>query len=309
MLAVIVVAVIVLSALALLWVLLDGGLTIPPDETGDGIKEGQVATKTDEESPLEEKPSELPPDGTSGTEKVIEQPASTEPDATTPPVEQPMPPEPDAAKAPAEKPAASETDAAAPPDEKPAPRESSTPKTPVEEPIPSSTPKAAKTMPPATGSAVAKDDTADEKDFLSLLSPFETVGVKTNGDPVRRSVALSGEEHQFGIWAQPAEDRGTAQLSYLLKGRFAGLRGKAGVCDAPDDAAISDNAGPSGVLRIYGDGNLLWESDLLTGAGAVEQFEIEVKGIELLALTVESDSPAELSRFAWGNLELTKGEE
>jgi hypothetical protein len=263
-LAMIAVAAIVLSASVLLWVFLVGWFAIPAVPRDNGIEKRQVAIQPDDESSLEEGPSELPPAGGSRVEEVIEQPAQPEADARA---------------------------------------------VPVEEPAASSAPSVASASPPTASGAESKDNAADKKDYLSLLPPFETVGVKTNGGPVRRSVSFSGEEHQFGIWAQPNEDAGTAQVSFLLKDQFTGLRGKAGICDAPADAAIGDSAGPSGVFRIYGDGNLLWESDSPVGFGAVEQFEIDVKGIELLALTVESDSPAESSRFAWGNLELTRDEE
>ncbi len=322
--AVIVVAVIMLCTLSLLGVLFVRWTTIPVVEKKDGVEEGQVAVEPDDESPLEKEPSEASPDGSAGAVEVIEQPAPPEPDAVTPPVEPPMPPEsdaarppseepmtsePDAVEVPAEKPAAPKSDAATTPVEKPEPPESTDPKAPIEKPEPPMAPKVAEAKPPGPDSPAVKDDAADEKNLLSALPPYETVGVKTGDGPVRRSVVFSGEEHQYGIWAQPNEDRGTAQVSYLLKGQYMGLRGKAGICDVPDDVAIRDGASPSGVLRIYGDGNLLWESDSLAGFGAVEQFEIEVKGIELLALAVESSSPVASSRFAWGNLHLTTDEE
>ena len=83
------------------------------------------------------------------------------------------------------------------------------------------------------------------------------------------------------------------------------MRGIAGICDRAADVDARQ-AKPAGTFRIYGDGNLLWESDLLVGCGANERFEIEVQGIQLVALVVESDVPAEIARFAWGDIELVK---
>jgi len=147
------------------------------------------------------------------------------------------------------------------------------------------------------------EDTPAKKNALSRMTPFERVGLKTGDGGVPQSVAFSGQKCESVIWVQPEEDEGVAQVSYMLDGKFATLRGTAGISDAVDDAGTRDQK-PSAVFRIYGDSNLLWESEPLTGFGAAEQFEVQVKGIEVLALVAESTSSSEASRLAWGDVEL-----
>lgn len=153
------------------------------------------------------------------------------------------------------------------------------------------------TMPPA------KEETSKSRTYQSLPRAFERVGVRAGDGEAPASVAFSGRKCKSIIWAQPDEDRGVSQLSYMLDGKYATLRGTAGISDAASDEQPGDQK-PSAVFRIYGDGNLLWESEPQNGFGAFQQFEIEVKGIDVLALTAESSSPSESSRFAWGDVEL-----
>jgi hypothetical protein len=58
------------------------------------------------------------------------------------------------------------------------------------------------------------------------------------------------------------------------------------------------------VFRLYADGNLVWESGLLAGHDARRDFECEVRGVDVLTLVAESQAPASVFRFAWGNLRL-----
>lgn len=154
--------------------------------------------------------------------------------------------------------------------------------------------------------APAKEETPENEKFQSLPQAFERVDVR-EGDGAPEAVAFSGQKCKSFIWAQPDEDEGVSQVSYMLNGKFETLRGTAGICDATDEQPGDQK--PSAVFRIYGDGNLLWESDPQTGFGASRQFEVEVKGIEVLALMAESSSSSELSRFAWGDVELKATDE
>jgi len=155
---------------------------------------------------------------------------------------------------------------------------------------------AAEDMPPA------EKEVPETGSYQALPQAFERVGVKAD-EGAHASVTFSGRTCESAIWAQPDEDEGVSQVSYMLDGKFATLRGTAGISDVGDEARPGDQT-PAAVFRIYGDGNLLWESDPLTGFGAAQQFEVEIKGIEVLALMAESSSSSELSRFAWGDVEL-----
>jgi hypothetical protein len=54
-----------------------------------------------------------------------------------------------------------------------------------------------------------------------------------------------------------------------------------------------------GTFRIYGDGNLLWDSGTMQGYGSSKQFDVAVEGLHQVVLVVESDSPSDVSLFAW----------
>lgn len=165
------------------------------------------------------------------------------------------------------------------------------------------------TVPPADEPGAEDSTTLAEKekpesgDYQSLPRAFERDGMKADGGDVPRSVAFAGRKCESVIWAQPDEDEGVSQVSYMLDGKYATLRGTAGISDADDNARLGEQK-PSAVFRIYGDGNLLWESNPQLGFGAAQYFEIEVKGIEVLSLTAESSSSSESSRFAWGDVKL-----
>ncbi|MBC8874901.1 MAG: NPCBM/NEW2 domain-containing protein [Planctomycetes bacterium] len=192
--------------------------------------------------------------------------------------------------------------------------EPSKPDAVVEDPERTSTPKADPDSKPSdsppsgvTGkpdtTPPGDEDTPAKKNDLSLMTPSERIGLKTGDGGAPRSVAFSGQKCESVIWVQPEEDEGVAQVGYMLDGKFATLRGTAGISDTVDDAGARDQK-PSAVFRIYGDSNLLWESETLTGFGSAEQFEVQVKGIEVLALVAESSSSSEVSRLAWGDVEL-----
>ncbi len=164
---------------------------------------------------------------------------------------------------------------------------------PADETVGDSTPPAKKEKPEKPAS----------ENVQSLPQAFERVGINANGGDARGSVSFSGQKCESVIWAQPDEDEGESRVGYILDGKPATLRGTAGISDAADDAG-TDGKKPSAVFRIYGDGNLLWESEPQTGFGAAQQFEVDVKGIEVLSLAAESGSSSEMSRFAWGDVEL-----
>jgi len=179
---------------------------------------------------------------------------------------------------------------------------------PKEEPVsepPDMTPPVGETVNDAT-KPTAKEEVPESGNYQALPQAFERVDVKAD-DGAPEAVAFSGQKCKSFIWAQPDEDEGVSQVSYMLDGKFATVRGTAGICDA--DAEQPADKKPSAVFRIYGDGNLLWESEPQTGFGAAQQFEVEVKGIEVLALMAESSSSSELSRFAWGDVELKATDE
>jgi hypothetical protein len=138
---------------------------------------------------------------------------------------------------------------------------------------------------------------------LAEQRPWEVVDVNMGGQPLARQVRIGGRSFAHAVWAQPTADRGTSQISYRLNGRAGRLHGVVGIVDATEGAG-AEVVVPVAVFRIYGDGNLLWESDRLSGRGAAQVLDVAVARIDLLALVCESESAAAVSAVAWGDLQL-----
>jgi hypothetical protein len=147
---------------------------------------------------------------------------------------------------------------------------------------------------------VAPESTAPARKQLAELTPLEVLDIRLGDTALVRSAHIAGQSYPSAIWAQPVENLGTCQVSYLLRKAYQRLTGAAAVADA---AGEKDEV-PAGTFRIYGDGNLLWDSGTLQGYGSSRQFDVAVEGLHQVVLVVESDSPADVSLFAWVDLQL-----
>ena len=135
---------------------------------------------------------------------------------------------------------------------------------------------------------------------LTQLSPIEMVGTGANAGDWRSAVAGGGLAFGHAVLLRPAEDQGIAQIAFALKARFTRFSGFAAIIgDETSDAKDANRSQPQAVFRVYGDGNLLWESGALTGSGQRQAYECDVSGIDVLTLVAESQSPASISNFAW----------
>lgn len=135
---------------------------------------------------------------------------------------------------------------------------------------------------------------------LADLQPLETLNVLLDDAPIFRSVNIDGQIHADSLWAQPTTDLGSCQISFPLEKAYRRLTGWAAIADAEREGSSS----PAGTFRVYGDGNLLWDSELLEGYGTSRRLDIDVQGIRLVVLVVESDAPANISFFTWADLRL-----
>lgn len=155
--------------------------------------------------------------------------------------------------------------------------------------------------PPVADSGV----TGGKVPTLLTREPLEVIGVHLAGAPVRREVQLAGRGPEPGLWAQPVAGEGSAQISFVLRAEAARLRGVAGLArhavGGPPTAAPPQGAA---VFRIYGDGNLLWESRTLSATSACEAFDVGVDGVALLALVAEAADPSRSPPCAWAELTL-----
>jgi hypothetical protein len=135
---------------------------------------------------------------------------------------------------------------------------------------------------------------------LAELTPLEVLDIRLGDLDLVRLAKVAGEHHRWSIWAQPSADRGTCQISYPLQQAYQRLTGAAAVADASEEGAEI----PAGAFRIYGDGNLLWDSGTLAGYGVSKPLDVGVQGIRQVVLVAESDSPSEVSLFAWVDMHL-----
>jgi hypothetical protein len=147
---------------------------------------------------------------------------------------------------------------------------------------------------------VAPESAAPARKQLAELTPLEVLDIRLGDTGLVRSAHVAGQSCPSAIWAQPVENLGTCQVSYLLRKAYQRLTGAAAVADAVGEKAEV----PAGTFRIYGDGNLLWDSGTLQGYGSSKQFDVAVKGLHQVVLVVESDSPSDVSLFAWVDLQL-----
>jgi hypothetical protein len=165
---------------------------------------------------------------------------------------------------------------------------------------PADVPSTGKAKPPGEA-APRPEESPDSPDEFPVfaLEPSEVVGVRTGDSPLRRTVAVDGTPHP-ALWAQPENDRGTSQLSLPLQGKYVRLQGRAAIADGGAENAVE----PAATFRIYGDGNLLWESETLRRYGVSQPFEVDVTGMALVALVTESDASSQASPLAWVDLRL-----
>ena len=139
---------------------------------------------------------------------------------------------------------------------------------------------------------------------LAALVPIEVDGVRRAGGGLGRPIRISGTRYEHAICIDPSSDERTAQITFSLKKKWARLRGVAGITGAGGESRSAESNQPQAVFRIYGDENLLWESEPLAGNGAYEKFEVDVAQLEILALVVESRSTSDGALPAWGDLRL-----
>jgi hypothetical protein len=158
-------------------------------------------------------------------------------------------------------------------------------------------PKPESPAPP--GPAAAKSVKVQSQQ-LTDLKPIEVLSVDLGQGQLRRTVRLGGQACPHSLWAQPAVGQETSQLTYSLAGRYSRIRGLAGIHDSEADGQPRE---PSAVFRIYGDGNLLWESPALKTGGAAQTIDVSLDGVTVLALTVEIAAAA---ACAWGEMVLIK---
>jgi hypothetical protein len=171
---------------------------------------------------------------------------------------------------------------------------------PVDRPDDGPQPTPAKPEPATPLGPAAAKSVKVQGQRLADLKPLEILSVNLGAGLLRRTTKLGGQTCPDSLWAQPAAGQETSQLTFSLAGRYTRIRGLAGIHSSQPGAQAGD---PSAVFRIYGDGNLLWESPALqTGGPAQPIDDVSLAGVTVLALTAESPAAA---ACAWGEMVLT----
>jgi hypothetical protein len=147
--------------------------------------------------------------------------------------------------------------------------------------------------------------------YLADLKPIETDGIERHDDAIGTSVRIAGRQHRQAICVKFAPDDDSAQFAFSLKGEYARLQGAAGLADRNQTAVDNEEppaAGqdlPAASFFIYADANLLWSSKPLAGAGAVESFEVDVTGVDVLTFVVQKELATSVVKPVWTDLRLS----
>ncbi len=92
----------------------------------------------------------------------------------------------------------------------------------------------------------------------------------------------TGKVHSSGITlSRGASDRGFIQ--YLLNGQYSRFKGIVGISYEGRDNRLER------ILKIYGDGKLLYSSSTMTAGVKPEGFDIDISGVQNLEIELESD--------------------
>jgi hypothetical protein len=138
--------------------------------------------------------------------------------------------------------------------------------------------------------------------WLAELSPLEVAGIGDNAGAWHRTLTIGGKVFENTILLPPAPGEDVVQIAFGLQKRFDRLAGSVAiVSNASDHPADANQEGPQAVFRLYGDGNLVWESGVLSGFGVPRELTCEVRGVEVLTLVAESQAAADSACFAWCN--------
>ena len=132
------------------------------------------------------------------------------------------------------------------------------------------------------------------------LEIAEVEGVQTDQQPLRRSIAFQGRERK-AWWTQPQVESGAARMAFRLDGSAQVLSGEAAIVAS----SVAQAAAASVSFRIYGDGNLLWQSPEFSPEDHVHTFQVDVTGIQFLSLLAEAEGQQTSLPLAWLDLGLS----
>ncbi|MBP3876363.1 MAG: NPCBM/NEW2 domain-containing protein, partial [Lachnospiraceae bacterium] len=136
--------------------------------------------------------------------------------------------------------------------------------------------------PDGTGSTSSGESTEAGEQFISL----KKIG-KVNPEVTPTSlVYLDSARDNFGTTYKSAIAGGTSEMEnadeYILDGKYRTIAGR--VVMNYDTRA---NVGKDTYVRIYGDGNLLWESGRVTRGFVPQDFQVDITGVNRMKLTIQ----------------------
>ncbi|MGL1934822.1 MAG: NPCBM/NEW2 domain-containing protein [Fibrobacterales bacterium] len=140
-----------------------------------------------------------------------------------------------------------------------------------------------------TMNRVAHHDLPENGIYLSEL-PVSYTGpidsLKVNHHAKRGTLRMDGKIHLYGL-GTIASGRAVVQIPQGTT-RFTA---KVGFDDSSNE--------PKGIIRVYGDTTQLWQSELLSGAGAHQELSISVDGYDSLILVTENMSCDTCAMVDW----------
>jgi len=137
---------------------------------------------------------------------------------------------------------------------------------------------------------IAREITGGTGEMVKFLADLEIAANSGIAPPrgdgkLHRPVSIGDKTYQHGIWEQPS-DGGSyyrapthATLNYQLGEEYRFISGTVGISD---ETKFGDVAPMK--FKIFGDGKLLWVSNVLTQRGQTQTFKVSVSKVKVLTL-------------------------
>ena len=136
---------------------------------------------------------------------------------------------------------------------------------------------------PAGTDSTSSGESAEAGEKFISLKEIEKVNPEVTPTSL---VYLDSAKDNFGTTYKSAIAGGTSEMEnadeYILDGKYRSIAGR--VVMNYDTRA---NVGKDTYVRIYGDGNLLWESGRVTRGFVPEDFQVDITGVSRMKLTIQ----------------------
>jgi hypothetical protein len=169
-----------------------------------------------------------------------------------------------------------------------------------------------KSPPPATTAPVVEVPPTVKELFAegkqAYLTDLQEFDVQAGACPIGKNgnlgngsrISILGKEKSKSIGMHPSNPPMVAKASFRLEKQRGVLRGGAALNDT------AEQPWGAALFAIHGDGKLLWKSPPVKERGKVEEFELEIGGVEILELSVAADPLSHYVHAVWVEPRLMK---